>query len=871
MLVLSTRTLALRQLRLCLFVLLMLSYGVCAAINVDQRQPLQTLGAQIKLAVDQASLGVAPTPAALAQFERVLGSMRSASGADSNPALVAKRHAIELLFAKLKYLAAQPALQNAANVRALLASSSNARAAVDIETVASGHGDACAAALGITQSLPVQLSLAQAGHGKSDAWVRFEPASSGHARFTTDSSGADPAIEIFSSCDDAATAMAANDDDIGLDAAVAVATTAHKPLMLHVSNSGQAGTLKIAVVDANGTISGAITDLVSGLPVVSADVRLFDSTQNYYAYTFTDQDGFYSIAAAPGTYYVFAIDDGYVRQLYPAVLCSGSCEFSQAQSVTLTDSASITNINLALSHGQRILGQVRDTSNQPLAGTVNLYDSSGAVLRSSGADNFGHYSFSTLPPGNYKLSADVNGYASQMFDHLPCGGLSQTVCDLSQANVVTISTQDVAAINFDIPVPATIQGVVTLKNSSLSLYSAQLTLLDHNGSVINQAVSDYTDGYYKIGPLAPGSYYIYASTNGFFSQIFNGIGCAAQNCSGDLANATPINISAVGQQVQVDFHLDPWPTIHGHVQDAASGLPLANILVQAMDFSLYFFFVTSAASARTNSTGDYSLPPLAPAQYAIYAQSNDYVDQLYSGVICDPSPFFVLGRSSPSCNSSAATFLNVTPTQVFPAINFALTQSSSIAGKVTLRAGIGSNLPAVVQVTVYNSAGNAIKSANSDMQGNYIINDLVPATYFVAVNSNYNPVYVGQVWQQMDCSGNCSPTTGTAVVLGQGTKRQRIDFLLTRYDALVGRVTGPMGMPVSGVLIDLFAVEDNSYQGSGVTNSQGYYAALGNIGSSYYLDSIFKCNTCERLRCCDGQKISSFKRGRESDDRGVVR
>ncbi len=837
---LSTRMFISGALRFGFFLLLILAGNAGAVTDLEQRQPLQLLATRIKQAVDQASAGVAPISVAVSQFERELNYLRNAS-INTTSATETKRHSIELLFAKLKYLAAHPELQNAANERPLLASGSNARATIDIETVASGHGDACAAALGIAQSLPVQLSLAQAGQGKNDAWFRFEPASTGHARFTTDSSGADPAIEVFSSCDDGAMAIAANDDDIGLDAAVAVATTAHKPLLLHVTNSGPAGQLKIAVADANGTISGTITDLATGLPVPNAAVLLFNSTQNYYySQTSTDQNGLYSITVAPGTYYVSASTNEYVQQLYPAALCSAGsyyyslngCAVAQAQTVALTSGGSVTNINLALTHGQHILGQIRDSANQPLVATLTLFDAAGTSIENIYTDNVGHYSISTLPPGNYKLSARANGHGSQLYDHRACSGPLQAQCDPALGSTITVTNQDIYGVDFSLPVLAAIQGTVAA-TTQLDKYSPVVVVVDQYGGTLLTAYVD-TTGHYVAGPLAPGTYFAYASTSGNFLQLFNGIDCNS-DCSQNLATATPINITQSGQQVQVDFHLTPLPTTHGHVQDASNGLPLANvsILVSATPPSSF----STAASTMTDTNGDYTLSGILPGVYYVWALSNNHIDQIYPAIACEgvAGPYY-WNSPNATCDVSSATLLKIALGITPPVMNFALAHSSAITGAAFVNAGSGSDLPASVEIDVYNGAGLVVARANTDTLGHYDFEDLVPGTaYVLAKGNNYNQQYVSQIWQQLDCPVSCIPTTGSAIVVGQNATVGNINFPLTRRDAVVGRVTGPQGAPISGALVDVFAATHSSYLGSGVSDSQGYYVAQANIGYSYYL------------------------------------
>jgi 5-hydroxyisourate hydrolase-like protein (transthyretin family) len=819
----------------------------CHAFALDNAQTpvqaLQALAAQIKLASDQADAGLPPSAASLSAFERALAGFGSAStGADAR--LQDKYRAVALLFGKVKYQSSNPS-----SAQAKPATPSHAT--TDVEVVTDRHGASCTTALGISAALPVAITLAQSGDRGSDAWFRFEPAATGHFLFKTNSSGADPALQIFrGGCAADAALVGSNDDSFGLDAAVSVAAPDRAGLIVHVTNSAKAGPLALSVNDVNSTIAGKITDAATGLALATAQVEIFDGNGNYQGVSgSTDQNGNYALSVSPGTYYVRAFDNQYNNQyvsaLYPNAQCGynsyyyniSGCAITQALTVSVASGATASNINIALSAGQRISGVVRDGLNAPVtAASVILYD------------NFGRYSFFTLPAGAYKLSAQAGGYGMQMFDHVACNGSLQTQCDLSRAGVINVTSQDISGANFNLPLLATIQGNVTGSGFQPGYYNAQVSVLDTGGNGVAQAYVD-ANGHYTAGPLAIGNYYVYITATGYFSQIFDAVDCA-QDCYASIPAATQIAIAQNGQVGTADFHLTPLPSVHGHIQDASSGAPLANVTVAASIYPPAQF--SAASSTVTDGNGDYTLQNTPAGKFYVWAQSADHVDQVYSGIACEAYDYYYYS-AYPPCDVTGATALTISPGQTPSAFDFALQASSSISGQAIIRAGPGSDLPALVQINVYNGAGVVVASVNTDSLGNYVVGDLAAGTYYVSAGNYYYSQYITQIWQLMDCPDSCAATMGTPVVVGQTAAVTGIDFLVTRRDIVVGRVTDAAGDPISGVLMDLFDSASHNYLATSATDTQGYYAVGWNQGSSYfvatevaggYVDQIYSDVSC---------------------------
>jgi len=792
------------------------------ALSATPSDELQDLGARAARAWRSAEAGTPTDGAQVASWRRELLLLR-ANQVRADASAIRKSETIERLLAVLERASASspPAEQPLP---------------LDREVVKPDHGATCRTAFGVTERNSVQVTLGARGDKARDAWYRFEAPRDGLFQILTRSGGPDPAIEVFNGCGGGRSLVADNDDSIGLDASVVVRATRGGPVWIHVANSGAAGAVAVEVASATTSISGTITDSISGLPLSYASVMAIDTTQSSsWVSTSADQAGHFILPVSAGSYYVMARDTDYVTELYPNAMCGFGawvnnltpCDTAHATPVTVANGASVSDIDVALGHGHQIAGSIRDDGNQPIASAyVTLYNAAGDSLVNAYSDSLGRYAFRTLADGSYKVGAIANGFGSQLYDHVDCSGPLKTQCDLSQGAAITIAGSDVSNANFNLVTLASIRGTVS---GPVNGYTTQICVVDAVGNPVLCTNPDYT-GHFTAGPLPLGTYYAQAASNGFFSQIYDGIDCPG-TCALSIASAVPIVISQIGQIAAADFNLHPLPAVHGHVSDAISGLPLANVLIYA---SVLPPQGASGYSASTDGNGNFTLTNVDAGRYYVLAQSNDHLDQIYPAVPCEQvgSPYY----PGTACDVTGATLLTIAPGAPPPNLDFALLPSSSITGRVMLRAGPGADLPASTEVAAYDGSGRFVASANTDALGNYTIDDLSPGTYYAqAASSYYYYDQMPQVWQDIDCPSACAPTTGTPIVVpAQGTVSD-IDFSIVRRGAIVGRVVNDAGKPLSGVIVDTFWSNSGVYNGSGLTDALGYYVAPGNTGYAFFV------------------------------------
>ena len=652
--------------------------------------------------------------------------------------------------------------------------------------------------------------------------------------------GVDPALALFATCD-SPLPVAANDDDIGLDATARIKLHRHEPIFIHLVNAAaMGGTIDVTATSDDGYVSGTVTDAASGLPIPNAQVYLDYASGSYSNWAVTAVDGSYAISASVGTYYVHAFAPQYVSEVYPNGRCAftqnyltlDGCDLNSAQTVTIDGSTNATAINFMLDRGLTISGTVDDANNHPIGATVSVLDTTGTFLANTQTDSDGNYSFEALTPGDYKLVAESYAYGSQMYDHVACNGPLQQTCDYSAAGTLSLATAD-ETIDFSLPILASVSGTV-LDRALQPLHASniEVTFVDEVGNIIADAIAN-SDGSYSAGPFPSGNFYAFASANGFFSQIANNVDCS-ENCLTSIPDATPIVVTQTGQVSTANFRLDPLPDLQGHVTDAITGLPLSGVQLLAGRGPPSNF--DSVVNAVTDANGNYLLPQIPPGSFYLWAQSPNHIDQIYPAIACEANGYGGYNAKT-LCDVSDAVLVQIKPNQSPGNFNYALLPSGRITGRVTLSADVATDLPTSATIIVQDGTGNPIASAATDAFGNYSVNDLAPGPYF-AMASDYpydDFDFISQIWRGQNCNRSCFPTTGTPINVGQAAVSEGIDFSITRRDQIVGRVTDTDGNPISGVVIDEFDIDDLSQRRSEATDSQGFYAISGTMGNAYAL------------------------------------
>jgi len=301
-----------------------------------------------------------------------------------------------------------------------------------------------------------------------------------------------------------------------------------------------------------GTITGTITDADDGSAVASATVT--DGTRT----TTTDAAGEYTIAdVPPANYEIVASKAGYESSSLMVTVLEGNTAEADLSLTRIIVSGSIT-------------GTVTDAEDgSPVAGATV---SDGT--RTTTTDASGGYVIADVPPGTYEVVASKSGYENSSVTVTVLEG-DTAVADLSLTWII---------------VPGTIAGTVTDADDGSRIAGATVT--DGTRTTTTDAAGEYA-----IADVAPGSYEVTASKEGYESSSVMVTVLEGDTAVADLS-LTWIIVPGI---------------ITGTVTDAEDGSRIAGATVTA-----------GTRITTTDASGEYTIGDLLPGTYEVTASKEGY-------------------------------------------------------------------------------------------------------------------------------------------------------------------------------------------------------------------------------------------------------
>lgn len=363
-----------------------------------------------------------------------------------------------------------------------------------------------------------------------------------------------------------------------------------------------------------------------------------------------------------------------------------------------------------------IAGTVTDSvTTLPISGALVEAIRGNSVRYSTTTAMNGTYTLSGIEPSNYTLVFSAAGYQTYSVGANPKNNQTLIV--------------DAALV----PIGGAIAGTVIDAMSLLPIGGASVYIFK-NGTLIDTQTTNGA-GMYTAADLAPGDYTVLATASGY---------------QGQAQGAAVI----VAMTATADFALQPNPgSIGGQVTDALTGSPIEDAQIGVYLDSVQVGF------ANTDSSGNYTVPDLAPGDYVVVASSTNYETQAIGASVA----------------SNAATLLN-----------FALEQPpGSIAGTV-LDASTTDPIPGA-SITIFQDEV-VILTLLTDSSGNYEAPGLAPGDYFVFVQASG--------YQSAGSAASVSSRSTTFV-----------DFsLASNPGSIIGTITDAMTTnPIAGARIVLFS------------------------------------------------------------------
>jgi hypothetical protein len=535
-----------------------------------------------------------------------------------------------------------------------------------------------------------------------------------------------------------------------------------------------------------GSITGTVTDVVGGTSPTGLQVQLFSPAFTGGAqplFTTTTNAGAYTFNNIPvGSYYVRTnanasgvLPSGIplINQLYNGVACV-NCSLSTTSAgtlVTVSSGATTTNINFALQRGGFISGTITKSSDgTPIQNIgAQIFNSAGVALGTFNTTASGVFSTQGLPAGTYYVrTANNQGYVNQQWQNQAC---PQTGCLPTSGTPVVVTGAQVSGIDFALALGGRISGTVTDASNAQALPFAQVAIFSSAGFNLGSANTD-ASGNYTTSGLPAGSYFLRTATGlinlanntqaGFVDQLYSSTQCVPA-CLNATAG-TPVAVTSGATTGNINFALSRGGMIAGAVIDAATGIGVP------VGVQIYTAAGVLAKTAGTNTAGGYTVAGLPPGTYFARTSAGNgvfYQDKLYNGMPC-----------SSGCSVTSGTPITVLSGLVSNGVDFALSSGGGgISGTIT-DAGTAAPLPGV-SVQIYSATGVFAKTVTTNLSGGYAAGGLAPGSYFArTVQETIPPNHANQLYSGARCGGNCSVTSGTAIVVTAGAMSGGIDFAL---------------------------------------------------------------------------------------------
>jgi hypothetical protein len=411
---------------------------------------------------------------------------------------------------------------------------------------------------------------------------------------------------------------------------------------------------------------------------------------------------------------------------------------------------------------------------------------SGRFVAGGATDATGHYQIS-LPPGSYRVKITAApGYVAEWHDNVICIAAD---CPVTASTEVVVTADTTTTVDFALQRAGSIAGTVRRAADGSPIGGLQVQAYNSSTSLISVITFTNSDGTYRIGGLAPGSYFARTTgsvTNGVtdvVNELYRDGGDSGAD-SAWIASGTPIAVTAGSITAGIDFSLDG-ASISGTVVADGSGLPLADMKVTA------YFGEAEGRSAITNVNGHYTIVGLPAGRVRVRtsAEPANYIDEWQNGVC--------IGCAGPGST------LTVNANDTISGVDFSLAAGGTITGTIFCDTqGITSPGEAAPQVKVFNSAGQVVRSpppltnlsprppCGTGSPATYSVAGLPSGTYFVLTTGTstvsikgrpQNGNLVDQLYGGALCvTTDCDVRRSAPVAVTAGTTTSGINFVPPR-------------------------------------------------------------------------------------------
>jgi hypothetical protein len=491
---------------------------------------------------------------------------------------------------------------------------------------------------------------------------------------------------------------------------------------------GQLVTLNNARLEIGGGIAGCIQQQNTQLPIKNVCIRIMDTREMDLLWTFSDQNGFYSLGGIPA---------GNVKVYFDSTLTPGHfiSEFYDQKGLLFIDgdyvnisAGSITQpVNAFLNEGGTVSGRVVDVLGQGIRDVdVLVFQLNNQAILGVYTDIQGNFTLNGIPEGNYKIYFDT----FWTYKNYVCQWHDQKGLNIADADIVSIQSQNAVDLGLTIlQTGGEISGQVTNRTGSAGLADVRVQLFDADAYSMLFGISDSL-GNYSIRGVPAGNWKVY-----FFSGAIPGFYCSQwyNDQDSSFENADILSVPENAQIANINARLKTGGGIKGRVVSDAdqSAIPWA-------DIGVFDLNKQEIIQGSTDFEGYFSLNGILAGQYKVFIAaspfSGQYMDEWFDdqGII-----------------EENADIITVQNGQFFDCTNIGLGLGGGISGIVTDQKALPLKN---IAVNSYDGNFNFIKNTHTMFDGSYKISGLNTGSYYICfvppANSGHQTVwYNNRVWQ----------------------------------------------------------------------------------------------------------------------------
>jgi hypothetical protein len=557
-------------------------------------------------------------------------------------------------------------------------------------------------------------------------------------------------------------------------------------------------------LEKTGSISGHVYQAGGTVPLYPASVSVIqtitvpndNNVVNSRASVLAD--GSYTITRlSPGDYRVKASAPGYLSQFY-----NGAASVYEAIPVSVALATDTAGIDFSLDAGGGISGHVYQPDGKTPLADASVGVSQGGISTVRTASD-GSYILGGLISGSYQVYAGAMGYVSKYCND---------VYYAEEASPVEVVAPDITQnVDFILEEGGSISGSVygpdakSLVVGDFHVNAIRKTEGTRPPGTLIYAEQSPKYGYYLLQNLVPGEYQVRIYDSRYMGEFYDGIYSENKEW---VDGATTVEVVSGQNTPDIDFSLEPTPSVSGHVFQTDGKTPIEGVRVNAMllgENSRY-------GSAYSGSDGSYSISVPAPGDYAVYTEDEDFLMEYYKE--------FAFG--------TFVTPVHVNGSGDTAGIDFTLDRGGSISGRVTLADG---KTP-VPGVRVYAGCAKNTYSTTSLEDGSYLIDTLYPDSYRVYVQASgyvleyYNETHYYDQAEEIEVKDQMD-VTGINIALDKG-------YSISGHVYQADGVTPLANASVRANLMD------NVYSGQASTASDGSYTIENLVQGEYELYAYSK-------------------------------